>query len=99
VVENKSGELVASLILKRQPDALLVWSIAVHPDIQGKGVGQFLLAHAETEARRQGLARMTLYTNARRTKTIAYYTWLGYRETHQEALPGRTLFHMDKPLA
>lgn len=98
VVPDPDGALAAALILQEKPEALLIWSIAVRPDRQGTGLGRRLLAFAEEEARRLGYAKMTLYTNALRHSTIAYYARFGYGESAREALPGRVLVHMDKPL-
>ena len=42
------------------------------------GVGRALMAHAEAEAARLGLAGVHLYTNAAMTEALAFYDTLGF---------------------
>jgi N-acetylglutamate synthase-like GNAT family acetyltransferase len=42
---------VGVLVLKHEGDQTLIWSVAVHPDFQGRGLGLRLLGLAEEEAR------------------------------------------------
>jgi len=71
------------LVLDLHPDHALIYSIAVHPRRQGHGLGRRLLALAEAETRRRGRRELRLYTNAKMTENIAFYTWLGFRETER----------------
>ena len=90
--------LLAALVLRPEPASLLVWSIAVAPDAQGRGLGRALLAFAEAEAARQGCPAIRLFTNERFTENLALYRKLGYRETGRETYHGRTLVHLQKSL-
>ena len=87
------------LVLKHEADQTLIWSVAVHPEYQGRGLGLRLLRLAEQEARTRGYRKIRLYTNALFTENIALYKWFGYEETIHEPFRGSTLVHMTKLLA
>ncbi len=89
---------IAVLVLIRHPDHLLIENVAVDPRFQGAGLGRFLLDFAETEARRQNLAELRLYTNEKMTENVAMYLKRGYRETDRRALEGRRAVFMAKRL-
>lgn len=86
------------LVLMQEPDALLVYSLAVAPTVQGHGHGARLLAWAEDQARVGGLTRVRLYTNERMGHNVAWYAAHGYNETGRELYLGSTLVHMAKEL-
>jgi ribosomal protein S18 acetylase RimI-like enzyme len=96
LVEEKP---VGVLVLKHEVDQTLVWSVAVCPTYQGKGLGLHLLKLAEQEARVHGFRSIRLYTNSLLTENIALYRWLGYEETRREHFRGSTLVHMTKSLS
>jgi GNAT superfamily N-acetyltransferase len=79
-------------------DHLLVENVAVSPDYQGRGIGRFLMAHAEATAARLGLPLIRLYTNKLFAANIRFYESLGYRLDREEAFKGGTLTHMSKTL-
>lgn len=95
---EQEGRLVGALIVEPEGEALLVWSIAVAPDLQNARLGRYLMAFAEQEARRQGLRAMTLYTGEKLKKNIDWYQRLGYEITRIEAKPDRNIVHMRKPV-
>jgi ribosomal protein S18 acetylase RimI-like enzyme len=99
IVDGPSGEAAASLALEVQPDHLVIWSIAVTPAHQGRGLGRSLMAFAETRARALQRSEIRLFTNARMERNIAHYRRLGYAETHREDLADRVLVHMRKTVA
>lgn len=78
---------------------MLIFSVAVRPEYQSRGLGRRLLEWAEQETRQRGLRRICLYTNAMMEYNLALYQWLGYRETHRETTAGSTRVYMDKELA
>jgi ribosomal protein S18 acetylase RimI-like enzyme len=86
------------LILIHEPDALLIYSVAVHPRYQQRGFGRQLLAWGEHEARRAGYTLIRLYTNALMEENIALYQRLGYSETRREPYQGLLLVHLEKGL-
>jgi GNAT superfamily N-acetyltransferase len=94
------GDPICGLIcLTVTDDALLVETVAVHPDVQGTGLGRQLLDFAEQEARRSGLRRLRLYTNEVMTENLALYAHLGYQESHRGVEDGYRRVHMEKVLA
>ena len=87
---------VGVLVLVDEPDSLLIYSVAIRPELQKRGLGRRLLGWAELEARRVGRPRIRLYTNALMAGNIELYRALGYLETDREPYMGSTLVHMSK---
>jgi GNAT superfamily N-acetyltransferase len=99
VLDRPEGAgLLAALVLRRKPGCLLVWSVAVAPEVRRRGLGRAPLGFAETEARRLGCRSVRLFTNQHFTENLALYRRLGYLETGREVYRGRTLVHLHKPL-
>jgi ribosomal protein S18 acetylase RimI-like enzyme len=86
------------LVLMHEPDALLIYSVAIDPAFQKGGLGRKLLAWAEQEAQQAGYAHIRLFTNALMQANIALYARLGYVETGREPYNGLTIVHMRKPI-
>jgi N-acetylglutamate synthase-like GNAT family acetyltransferase len=72
------GPVHGVLVLVPGSDHLFLDSIAVHPDMAGKGVGRLLLAHADAYARELGLPEIRLYTNAMMWENQKIYPRYGY---------------------
>ena len=89
---------VGVLVLMHEPDALLIYSVAVEPQYQKHGFGRQLLAWAEDQAQQAGYTVIRLFTNALMTENIVLYQRLGYTETAREPYQGLTLVHMAKRL-
>jgi ribosomal protein S18 acetylase RimI-like enzyme len=89
---------VGVLVLVDEPDDLLIYSVAVHPDYQKQGLGRRLLAWAEQQALQAGYRSIRLYTNERMVENIRLYKSLGYQETSREQRPGTAIVHMSKQL-
>jgi len=49
---------VGVLVLVDEPDSLLIYSVAIRPELQGRGLGRRLLGWAEQQARRVGRPRI-----------------------------------------
>jgi ribosomal protein S18 acetylase RimI-like enzyme len=64
-----------------------ILAIAVDPAAQGGGVGRLLMADAEAEARRRGVAVMNLSVAKDNVQAIAFYERIGW---HKVIPPGRT---------
>ncbi|MCC2547255.1 GNAT family N-acetyltransferase [Hymenobacter sp. BT175] len=67
------------------PGEAQVRYMAVHPDWQGRGVGQQLLHYLENQARQQGLHTCVLHS---RESAVGFYERLGYSVVE----PSHTLF-------
>ena len=96
IVDGPAGEAVASLALEVQAEHVMVWSVAVAPAHQQRGLGRRLMAFAETRARDLQRPELRLFTNVRMEGNIALYRRLGYSETRREELADRVLVHMSK---
>ncbi|HEX6093055.1 MAG TPA: molybdenum cofactor guanylyltransferase MobA [Dongiaceae bacterium] len=97
-VAEDNGSLVGVLVLKPARDHLLIWSVAVAPELQRSGIGRRLLALAEREALRRGVSEIRLYTNEKMAENIALYEYHGYAVVRREALEDRVLVHMSKKI-
>lgn len=90
---------IGVLELIPEPDCVLIFSVAVHPEYQRQGVGRRLLEWAERETAREGRTRIRLYTNALMDDNLRLYARLGYTETKREPYLGSSLVHMAKLIA
>lgn len=97
IVDGPSGP-IASLALEVEPDHLVIWSVAVLPEHQRKGMGRRFLEFAEARSRELKRPEIRLFTNAKMVRNIALYRSLGYAETRREDLPDRVIVHMSKRL-
>src|SRR5262245_52492295 len=98
IAEDERGHLAGALVLKRAGDHLLIWSVAVAPELQGQGIGRRLLALAEREALRSGLPEIRLYTNEKMTENVALYERHGYAVTQRDVRADRVIIHMSKAI-
>jgi ribosomal protein S18 acetylase RimI-like enzyme len=92
------GGLDGVLILKVEPDHLLIWSIATAPSVRGSGLGNRLLVAAEMRARELGQNCVRLYTGEPLTGNIAWYERHGFVRERTEQLDDRRIVHMVKAL-
>ena len=92
------AELGGVLVLVFEPETVLIYSVAVHPDLQGRGLGHRLLALAEEQALQAGYRKIRLYTNEHFVENIELYRRAGYLETGREDYLGSQLVHMAKRL-
>jgi GNAT superfamily N-acetyltransferase len=97
-VLEEAGALVGALILEDEPDALMLYNIAVSPNAQGIGVGKRLMAFTEAEARRRGYLLLKLYTNEKMVENVAMYPRLGFTETHRGSEAGHRRVYFEKRL-
>ncbi|ACA20287.1 GCN5-related N-acetyltransferase [Methylobacterium sp. 4-46] len=96
---EEGDDLAGALILDPRPDHLLVWSIAVAPSRQDRGLGAGLLAAAEARAKHLDLSCLRLYTGEKLARAIGWYARHGWTTERVEARPDRRLVHMVKRLA
>lgn len=83
LVEDRAGEGLtrgyAIVLFSRGTPLARLYSIAVDPEIQGRGLGSALLQAAEQAALDQGAAYMRLEVRADAEATRAFYRSRGYR--------------------
>ncbi len=99
VAVGAEGDLQGYISFRPADGAMFLDTVAVHPRVAGKGIGRALVAHCEEAARRLGLTRVRLYTNAAMTANLTLYPRLGYVETERRTEVGFDRVHFEKTLA
>ena len=94
----RNGDIGAVLETIERPDHVWIENIAVSPELQGKGLGRRLLAHAESVATDLGLSNVKLLTNAAFERNIALYGRVGYAVDRTEPFMGGATVYMSKRL-
>ena len=90
--------IIGLLVLIQQPKGILLDNIAVHPSVQGQGLGKRLMEFAEQQAQTLGYTELQLYTHIKMTENIAIYTALGYTEIARRNEQGYQRVYMAKRL-
>lgn len=98
-VAQEHGEVIGLVVLRIEPDHVLIENLAVAPTSQARGIGTLLLTAAEREARSAGVREVRLYTHEAMTENIDYYTRRGYVETHRLRENGFSRVFFTKRLA
>ena len=99
VVVEIAGAVRGYMIGWPEDEAYFIENIGVDPRCQGHGLGRRLIEHAVMEARRRGLAALSLYTNEAMTENLALYAHLGFAETHRATEQGFRRVYMRRLLA
>lgn len=98
-VLEQGDEILGLISLVEEPGALLIYSVAIAPHAQGRGLGRQLIGFAEHEAQRLGIATVQLYTNVKMVENQAIYHHLGFVETRRATSDGLHRVFMEKRLA
>jgi len=86
VVRDPAGELLASVVLKRDGEAAWLGMLSVRPTRQGAGLGRQVVAASEEWVREHWQARrMRMTVIVQREELIAWYERRGYRRTGETA--------------
>jgi GNAT superfamily N-acetyltransferase len=72
--------LVMHNLAHRGAPSAIVEDVVVAPDLQGRGVGRQMMAHAMQQARDAGCYKLALSSNARRIGAHAFYESLGFAQ-------------------
>lgn len=88
VLIAEAPELAGCLFARAEPDRLYLGKLAVRPARQGLGIGRALIAAAEREAIRLGLAELELQTRIELSENHAAFTALGFQRVGETAHPG-----------
>lgn len=89
------------LLFRANSTIARLYSIAVHPDCQGRGVASTLVDAAETQARRHGHTCLRLEIRADNAASLALFRGRGYREFGRHAVyyhDGMDALRLQKPL-
>lgn len=89
------------MVLESRPEDLMIFNLAVPPEAQHQGVGQWMLRCAEALAGQYLKPMLRLYTNARMDRNIALYRRYGFQETGRRPnpyRPGWVMVDMEKPV-
>ena len=88
VAQIEAGQVAGNLILltRARSHAARIYSVVVDPIMRGRGIAQRLLRVAETEARKIGIAAITLEVRADNAAALALYLKRGYLQ--DRFLPG-----------
>jgi ribosomal protein S18 acetylase RimI-like enzyme len=103
----RAGGVVDRLTPPVPADCLYVSILAVAPHRRSGGTGAVLMAQVEAEARRRGVARVTLDVNRDNTRGRAFYRRLGFVEAEQRVSSSHDrrrvattgFLRLEKPLA
>lgn len=85
-VAERSGKIVGGLIMTFSDSAAMISNVAVHPDVQGGGVGRGLLDFAELQATRENFTRMRLATHVLLKQNVSLYQHLGWEVVGQDSV-------------
>ncbi len=98
-VAEMNGTAQGILVLIPQDDAMLLDNIAVAPQVQGRGLGKYMLQFAENLAVKRGYNAIRLYTHEMMIENIRLYKRIGYFETHRVEEKGLRRVYMLKRLS
>ncbi len=100
IVGDVDGRIVAVAAYRREPDGRAsVHRVAVHPDMQRRGVGRALMAALEDRARRAGVTSLYLDTSIGQVAAQKLYTSCGYAEVSHIVQSGVECVLYEKNLA
>ena len=75
--------IVAAVVLSRHGRAFEIDFLAVDPERQGRGIGNWLLDNIERTARADGLEALLLHTAEMREDLLRIYRQHGFKETRR----------------
>lgn len=81
VLAESNGALMACCHVQRRGSRCYFGMFAVDPTRQGDGIGKWVMAYAEEQARNWGSAAMEMTVIRQRTDLIAFYGRRGYTDT------------------
>jgi ribosomal protein S18 acetylase RimI-like enzyme len=98
VAVDHAGRIDGFVVFRPEYGAMLLDTVAVRPEAQGRGTGRALIAVCENAARARGIETVRLYTNAKMTSNLALYPRLGYIETDRRTEDGFDRVYFEKSL-
>ena len=108
-VINQPQNLVSCIYIAKENDYAYLGFFSVHPSLQGKGLGKYMLERAEIFALRVlGVHKLVMFVVAQRPELIAFYQRRGYSRTGRietyplhlgigvPKIPGLTIEYLEK---
>jgi ribosomal protein S18 acetylase RimI-like enzyme len=83
-VVEVGSKIVGYQISTQNPFGAHLARLAVHPDVQHKGIGRSLVVHLAAEVMKRGLRRITVNTQSDNRASLALYANLGFTRTREE---------------
>lgn len=83
-VVEKDKKIIGGLIMMFEDDHASLANIAIHPEFQGKGIGNALIRYAETISKDKNYTTIRLATHVLLTENISLYHHLGWKEYHRD---------------
>ncbi len=71
----EDGSMTGCCILTNEGETIRLRQMAVHPALQGKGIGRSIIEFAEDFGRQQGFKKLSMHA---RDSAIGFYTHCGY---------------------
>jgi RimJ/RimL family protein N-acetyltransferase/N-acetylglutamate synthase-like GNAT family acetyltransferase len=97
-VADGEGGLAACTVIEPGREGV-IYSLAVHPSLQGRRYGDAILRFSERRLIALGAETLTLFTHAKLTQRIAWYERKGFVCTFVDVKPDRRTQHMAKAVA
>ncbi|MDP3280089.1 MAG: GNAT family N-acetyltransferase [Nitrosomonas sp.] len=81
-VINQPENLASCIYVAKERDSAYIGFFSVHPSLQGKGLGKYVLEQAETFVLRTfGVHKLVMFVISQRPELIAFYQRRGYSRT------------------
>jgi ribosomal protein S18 acetylase RimI-like enzyme len=77
-VGTLKSAIVATVMVGYDGHRGWIYTLAVKPDLQRKGIGRQMMEHAESWLRQQGCLRVKLQVDEPRRDVVGFYEKLGY---------------------
>ncbi|MCO6177938.1 GNAT family N-acetyltransferase [Ciceribacter sp. RN22] len=74
--------LITTTLTGRGGSSMIVEAVHTRTDCRGQGIGEAMVRFCLEEARRQGLRKVQLTSNAKRTDAHRFYGRLGFEASH-----------------
>ncbi len=79
---NQPQNLASCIYIAKENDSAYIGFFSVHPSLQGKGLGKYVLEQAETFALSTlGVHKFVMFVISQRPELIAFYQRRGYSRT------------------
>ena len=95
---ESNGQVLGVLVQYETQQGFYIDTVAVHPHLQGTGIGKALFQFAEQEALRRGYDLIYLCTNVKMTENQVFYPRIGYVEYERKLDDGYDRIFYRKPL-